>query len=39
MNQVTSPLVGKHRKQNDRITLTSGPNFVEFIACEKPKQK
>ena len=39
MKQVSSPLVGKHRKQNDYNTLTSGPNLVEFNTCEEPKQK
>ena len=39
MNQVSPPLVGKHPKQNDYNTLTSGPNLVEFNTCEEPKQK
>ena len=39
MKQVSSLLVGKHRKQNDYNILTSGPNLVEFNTCEEPKQK
>ena len=39
MKRASSPLVGKHRKQNDYNTLTSGPNLVEFNTCEEPKQK
>ena len=30
MKQISSPLVSKHRKQNDYNILTSGPNLVEF---------
>ena len=37
MKQVSSPLVGKHRKQNDYNNLTSGPNLVEFNTCEEPE--
>ena len=39
MKQISSPLVSKHRKQNDYNILTSGPNLVEFNTCEEPKQK
>ena len=39
MKQVFSSLVGKHRKQNDYNTLTSGPNIVELNTFEEPKQK
>ena len=37
MIKVSSPLVGKDRKQNDYITLPSGLKFAEFIACEEQK--
>ena len=39
MKQEYSQLVGKHRKQNEYIALTSSSNFAEFNACEEPTQK
>lgn len=39
MKREYSQLVGKHRKQNEYIALTSSSNFAEFNACEEPTQK